>query len=133
MQGRWGVRVTFHHMLGASAHRGGVGSAGERWGHTVIVAVGVAPRARPRRPKLAPFVSRHMQVANGAAQIKSVCVGGARLEWFSCRVVAARCPQRCAVATASNEETTGLIPHRWWRGGISCRDYIRAQCCLAFV
>ena len=63
------------HALRASAHRRRVGRARERWGRTALLAVGVAPHARPRRPMLAPFPSRHMQVANGAAQIKSGCGG----------------------------------------------------------
>ena len=71
----WCDRVTITHALRASAHRRRVGRARERWGRFALLAVGVAPHARPRRPMLAPFASRHMQVANGAAQIGSGCVG----------------------------------------------------------
>ena len=63
----WGDRGTIAHALRASALRRRVGEAREGWGRIALLAVGVAPHARPSRPMLAPFPSRHMQVANGAA------------------------------------------------------------------
>ena len=108
--------VIIANVVRAIAHRPRVGRARERRSRTTILAFGVAPRASRRCPMLAPFLSRHMQVANGAANITSGCMGELGGNVAVAAFEASRCPQRWAMAAAIREEITSLIYYTRWRG-----------------
>ena len=129
----WGDQGTIAHALNAIAHRGIVGKGTRNVGpHRPSCGRGRATRLSTASNvgafRLAPHAGDEWRSADPVGEC-----GWPRRECPARRVEAARGPQRCALATASNEETTTWISHCWWRGGISSGGDIRGQGRVAIV